>query len=84
MVYRTLTKLVYTGCVVGHERRIVAPLSRKTAKQDVEKQFIVENMHEAIVSREEYDKAQAVIRKTGRSPSKASYYPLRSLVRCGN
>lgn len=84
MVYRTLTKLVYTGCAVGHERRIVAPLSRRTAKQDVEKQFIVENMHEAIVSREEYDKAQAVIRKTGRSPSKTSYYPLRSLVRCGN
>lgn len=41
-------------------------------------------MHEAIVSREEYDLAQAVIRKTGRSPSKASYYPLRSLVRCVN
>lgn len=84
MVYRTLTKLAYTGCAVGHERRTVAPLSRKTVKQDIEKQFIVENMHEAIVSREEYDLAQAVIRKTGRSPAKASYYPLRSLVRCGN
>lgn len=84
MVYRTLTKLVYIGCAVGHERRTVAPLSRKTVKQDIEKQFIVENMHEAIVSREEYDLAQAVIRKTGRSPAKASYYPLRSLVRCGN
>ena len=84
MIYRTLAKLVYTGCAVGHERRTVAPLSRKTVKQDIEKQFIVENMHEAIVSREEYDQAQAVIRKTGRSPAKASYYPLRSLVRCGN
>ena len=84
MIHRTLTRLVYTGCAVGHERRIVAPLSRKTVKQDVEKQFIVENMHEAIVSREEYDLAQAVIRKTGRSPAKSSNYPLRSLVRCGN
>ena len=27
---------------------------------------------------------QQRIRKTGRSPAKASYYPLRSLVRCGN
>lgn len=84
MVYRTLTKLVYTGCAVGHERRTIAPLSRKTVKQDIEKQFIVENMHEAIVSREEYVQAQAVIRKTGRSPAKVSYYPLRSIVRCGN
>ena len=84
MIYRTLTKQVYTGCAVGHERRIVAPLSRKTAKQDIEKQFVVENMHEAIVSREEYDLAQAAIRKTGRSPAKASNYPLRSLIRCGN
>ena len=84
MIYRILTKQVYTGCVVGHERRIVAPLSRKTAKQSAEKQFVVENMHEAIVSREEYDLAQTVIRKTGRSPAKSSNYPLRSLIRCGN
>lgn len=42
-------------------------------------------MHEAIISREEFERAQAVIRKTGKCVDrKGRDYPLKGLVRCGN
>jgi DNA invertase Pin-like site-specific DNA recombinase len=84
MVHNILTKQAYTGAAVGHMRRIVAPLSRKTVKLDKEDQIIVEGAHEALISPEDFRLAQRVIRKTGaqgkRTPQR---YPLRSLVRCG-
>ncbi len=83
-IYRTLTNLIYTGCTVGHVRKTVAPLSKKTVKQDEKDWYVVEGMHEPIVSREEYDQAQAAIKKTHRKPAGKVIYPLRSLIRCGS
>lgn len=84
MVHRILTKRAYTGAAVGHVRKIAAPLSRKTVKQDEVDWIVVEGAHEAIVSAEDFELAQTVIHKAKYKKGKAELYPLRSLVRCGN
>ena len=85
MIYRILTKPVYTGATVGHAMKIAAPLSKKRVRADKSDWIIVENMHEPIVMKEEFDIAQKAIRKEGKkAPCKTSDYPLQGLVRCGN
>lgn len=84
MVHRTLNKLAYTGASVGHVRKIAAPLSRKTKLQSMEDWIVVEGVNEPIVSREEYDLAQAVMNKQPNRKKTQIMYPLKSLVRCGN
>ena len=85
MIYRILTKPVYTGATVGHAMKIAAPLSKKRVRADKSDWIVVENMHEPIVMKEEFDIAQKAIRKEGKkAPCKTSDYPLQGLVRCGN
>lgn len=46
---------------------------------------IVERTHEAIISKEDFELAQKVIRGGGRNPTRKQHdYPLKGLVRCGN
>ena len=69
MVYKLLTSYVYTGATVGHKRKSGGVGSRKTISQKKEDWIIVEGMHEAIVSKEEFELAQAVIRGGERIPN---------------
>ena len=62
MVYKLLTSYVYTGATVGHKRKSGGVGSRKTISQEKGDWIVVEGMHEAIVSKEEFELAQAVIR----------------------
>ena len=85
MVYKLLTSYVYTGATVGHKRKSGGVGSRKTISQEKEDWIIVEGMHEAIVSKEEFELAQAVIRGGAKKPKRnPHYYPLKGLVCCGN
>ena len=85
MVYKIIVNYVYTGATVGRTMKIAAPLSRKRVMQDKKDWIIVEGMHEAIVSKEEFEAAQKVIHK-GKTTHvrKTGDYPLKGLVRCGN
>ncbi len=87
-VHGILTKLTYTGATVGHVSKTAVPLSKKVKKQSQDDWIIIEGMHEAIVTRTEFDAAQSVINKQKQKRSadtqNKSMYPLRSLVRCGN
>ena len=60
MVYKILTNYVYTGATVGHRRKSGGVGSRKSIPQDREDWIVVEGMHEAIVSKEEFEQAQSV------------------------
>lgn len=85
MVYKILTNYVYTGATVGHRRKSGGVGSRKSIPQDREDWIVVEGMHEAIVSKEEFELAQVVIRDGQKKPErKPRYYPLKGLVCCGN
>lgn len=61
MIHSILTKRAYTGTAVGHERKIIAPLSRKTVKLDEADQIVVEGAHEAIITVKDFELAQAAI-----------------------
>lgn len=85
MVYKILTNYVYTGATVGHKRKSGGVGSRKSISQDKENWIVVEGMHEAIISKDEYEQAQAVIRGGVKKPErKQRSYPLKGLVCCGN
>lgn len=85
MVYGILTRYVYTGAAVARKRKSAGIGTKKTIAQSPEDWIVVEGMHEAIVSREEFEQAQAVIRKAGKcAVRKGRDYPLKGLVRCGN
>ena len=85
MIYRILTKPVYTGATVGHAMKIAAPLSKKRVRADKCDWIVVENMHEPIVTKAEFEAAQKAIHREGKkSPRQVPDYPLQGLVRCGN
>lgn len=81
MVLRVLKNQVYTGALVSHRRKSCGVGSRKTVPQEP---IIVEETHEAIISKETFLLAQRVIRRGNHEPRKVSNYPLRGLVCCGN
>lgn len=85
MVYKLLVSYVYTGATVGHKRKSCGIGTRKSIAQEQEDWIIVDGMHEAIVSKEEFELAQSVIRGGEKKPvRKHQKYPLKGLVCCGN
>lgn len=74
----------YYGAVVQHKRQRVSVGSRHTTAVAKEDQFIVEGMHESIVSKEEWLQVQSIIRPISkRSKYVARDYPLRGVAYCG-
>ena len=82
MVYKILKNPVYTGTLVSHKMKSCGVGSRRQVPNEP---IIVEGTHEAIVSKEDFELAQKVIRGGGRNPTRKQHdYPLKGLVRCGN
>ena len=85
MVYKILTNYVYTGATVGHTRKSAGLGTKRSIAQERKDWIVVDGMHEAIVSKEEFEAAQSVIRGGLKNPKRVSRdYPLKGLVRCGN
>ncbi len=85
MVYKILVNYVYTGATVGHTRKSAGVGTRRSLAQEKKDWIIVDDMHDAIVGKEEYEAAQAVIRFGMKNPTREKHlYPLRGLVCCGN
>ena len=73
----------YTGATVGHKRSKAAVNVKKALPNKKEDWIVVENMHEAIVSHEEFQKVQEIL-KLGRKRGihGIQEYPLKGVVRC--
>ena len=85
MVYKIIINYVYTGATVGRRQKSSGVGSRKRIRLEQEDWIVVEGMHEAIVSKEEFELAQAVIRGGVNKPKRNQHhYPLKGLVCCGN
>lgn len=84
-IWRILTAYVYTGAMVlGKSKTLI---SGKSIVRTVPKgqQYITEGTHEAIVSREEFEKAQLVIKSNSHKVMMGSVdFPLKGKIRCGN
>ena len=84
-VWKILTAYVYTGAMVLGKTKTL--ISGKSIIRTVPKgqQYITEGTHEAIVSREEFEKAQLVIKSNSHKVLMDSVdFPLKGKVRCGN
>ena len=83
-VRTVLSKLCYTGASVSGTREKLRPGSGQTVAVPKAKWIVVDGMHEAIVSREEYERVQALISSgVRRTKYSTDVYPLRSRVFCG-
>ena len=84
-VWRILKTYAYTGALVQGQSssvRVGGKERRSIPKRD---QFIVENTHEGIVTKEEFEKAQCVFRNMNRNMiRKDGGHILGGKVRCGN
>lgn len=84
-VWKILTAYVYTGAMVLGKTKTL--ISGKSIIRTVPKgqRYITEGTHEAIVSREEFEKAQLVIKSNSHKVLMGGVdFPLKGKVRCGN
>lgn len=78
-----LQRFEYTGACVFKKKAWKGIDNPKTKTLDKSQWMIVPGCHEPIISEDEYNKAQAVIRRLKAGQPSVQSYPLRSLIRCG-
>lgn len=84
-VIRILKNEVYTGTVVQGKCTTPNYKIKKRIHKDETEWIRVENMHEAIVSRSEFDLVQALLlRDTRVSPDRSEVFPLAGMVYCAD
>lgn len=84
-VRRIIQRYDYTGAFVEGRSTPVAIGSSHTRKKPVESWDIIDGLNEPIVSREEYELANSIIRNVNRTKCIAERkYLLKGKVRCGN
>lgn len=77
-----LKNYLYTGAMVGGKQTRVTVGSPKTKAGE---SIIVENTHEAIVTKEEFDKANLVLQTSKSTHHRTIHtYPLKGFIRCSN
>ncbi len=82
-VLAILKQYEYTGATVGHKRSKAGISTKKTLPNAQSDWLIVEGMHDAIVSHEEFQKVQEMIKNTVNTAGRKQHtYPLKGIVRC--
>lgn len=75
----------YTGALVGRKRYKASLHEKRTVLQDRADWIIYEGAHDAIISKEDFDRAQEIIRqRPRRARGTPQEYPLKGLLKCGN
>lgn len=73
----------YTGCLVGRKRTVVDLSTKRTEPVPKEEWIVAENTHEALVTKEIFIQAQAVLKTMVRNkPVRKPYQKFRGLVKC--
>lgn len=84
MINQIIRNDVHYGAMVGHKREQVAACSKVTRSVERSKRVIIPGMHEGIVTKEEWEKAQECFRKVNYTFSTSKRrFPLRSVCKCG-
>ena len=83
-VRQILERYVYTGASVGGVRKQLGPCIKSTVSQKKDDWIIVPDMHEAIITVDEWEKVQGIIKSGAERAYVNELYPLKSLVFCGN
>ena len=84
-VLNILHQYEHTGALVGRKRYKASLHEKRTVPQDKADWIIYEGAHDAIISKEDFDRAQEAIRqRPRRARGPAQEYPLKGLLKCGN
>ena len=83
MVTKIIRDKRYTGCTIYGKRRRDVVGSYHTVKALHETWIVAENMHDAIISKEQFDKAQTYLREFRGGVSSKVTVPLARKVYCG-
>lgn len=84
-VWRILRSYEYTGAMVLGKSRVIMPGTDIVRNVPAEERYITENTHTPIVTREEWKRAQEVIRKkSAKSYEQKRDLPLKKKIRCGH
>lgn len=82
-VRRVLLDERYTGCLVGHKRTKADISAKRTESLPKEEWIVARDAHDAIVSEQEYAKAQEVIKHcTLQKPQKKPFQKFRGILKC--
>lgn len=85
MVRRILVNQMYVGDMVQNVMNNISYRIQKCRPVEEEKHIIVENTHEPIISREDFDKVKNLLaRDTYESPKTHTMYVLAGFVKCGD
>ena len=79
-----LSNEIYTGTVIQGKRKKVSFKSKKFINVPEEDWVKVQNMHEAIISKEDFERAKKVIEATKGSRVVYNDYLFKGLLRCGD
>lgn len=80
-----LKNRLYIGDMVQGRYRVKSYKIHVQEKVPEEEWFVVENTHEAIISREDFARVQALLQKdTRRAPGKTGLYLFSGFLRCGD
>ncbi len=82
-VYLIIRDLRYTGCMVNGKRAYDIISSKKCRALPREQWIICENTHEAIISKEDFEKAQLCVKKSTSHTQRKKTNLLSGKVRCG-
>ena len=77
-----LSNEVYTGTIVQGKRKKVSFKSKKFIDLPEEDWVKVENMHEAIISKEDFERAKRILLSTKGSRMQKNDYLFKGLIRC--
>lgn len=84
-VLNILHQYEYTGALVGRKRYKAGLHEKRTISQDKADWIIYEGAHEAIVSKEDFERAEEIIRqRPERFKGAPKEYPLKGLLKCAN
>lgn len=83
-VSKILREEAYTGKLIMRKRVPVTPCSKKKRPTEPSEQFIRENAHEAIITKEEFERIQIMMpKRKGWNRENQKQYALKGVVRCG-
>lgn len=83
-IKRMLKDPVYTGCVVQHKKEKIAYNLKKYRNVPRNEWAIVPNMHEPIISQEDFDKVQKLIATRTREVTCNNLSPYAGVIFCGD
>lgn len=81
-VRRILLDERYTGCLIGHKRVMADMVTKRTEAVPREEWIVARDTQEAIVSEQEYLKAQEVIKHYVQKPQRKPFQKFRGILKC--